>query len=357
MKQTILYKEHLDAGARMIDFGGWMMPVQYEGIVVEHNNTRNNVSIFDICHMGEFIIEGANAKADLKKLLTTNIEPLVDGQCRYGFMLNENAGVIDDLITYRINENKWMLVVNAGTKDKDLAWIKSHVSADTTVTDISDSCGKLDIQGPNSKEIIEDILSINLSDIKFFRFKDIEWHNKTVTVSRTGYTGEYGVELYADNATTLELWQAFINAGVKPAGLGARDTLRLEAGLPLYGHELDEETTPEQANLMRFVCLDNNFIGKEVLLQKMEEKSGRVLCGFQIDGRPTARNGFDVVHNNNIIGKVASGSFAPTLNKSIGTAFIDRKIYDTKPVIGIDNGRKILDAFIVDLPFYKREKK
>ncbi len=353
-KQTILYSSHQALGARMIDFGGWMMPVQYEGIVAEHNNTRNNLSIFDICHMGEFIIEGVSAKEDLKRLLTTNIEPLVDGQCRYGFMLNKQAGVIDDLITYRLDENKWMLVVNAGTKEKDLQWIRGNVSPETGVTDISDQTGKIDVQGPKSRPVIEEILNIDLSEIKFFRFKEIIWKNKTITVSRTGYTGEYGVELYSDNDTITELWQTFLDIGVKPAGLGARDTLRLEAGLPLYGHELDEETTPEQANLMRFVCLDNDFNGKSDLLEKMENEVGRTLCGFKIDGRQAARNGHSVVIDEKIVGKVASGSFSPTLNSSIGTAFIDRKKSAINTVIGIDNGRKILDATIIDLPFYKR---
>lgn len=355
-KQTILYNEHQKLNARMIDFGGWMMPVQYEGIVAEHNCTRNNVSIFDICHMGEFIIEGPKAKEDIKHLLTTNIEPLVDGQCRYGFMLNDQGCVIDDLITYRFNENKWMIVVNAGTKENDLQWIKTHISPETTVTDISDTCGKIDIQGPKAKAPIESILNIDLSEIKFFRFKEITWNNKTVIVSRTGYTGEYGVELYADNDITIELWELFLNAGIKPAGLGARDTLRLEAGLPLYGHELDEETTPEQANLMRFVCMENDFIGKPALENKISNKEGRTLCGFKIEGRQAARNGNSVILNNTIIGKVASGSFSPTLNASIGTAFIDRNNSTENSAIGIDNGRKILEATIISLPFYKKGK-
>lgn len=355
-QQTILYNTHQELGARMIDFGGWMMPVQYDGIVAEHNRTRTDVSIFDICHMGEFILEGPEVKNDIKHLLTTNIEPLVDGQCRYGFMLNEQAGVIDDLITYRFNENKWMIVVNAGTKENDLQWIKEHVSATTTVTDISDNCGKIDIQGPTTKAPVESVLNIDLSEIKFFRFKEITWNNKTVIVSRTGYTGEYGVELYADNDVITELWQLFIDAGVKPAGLGARDTLRLESGLPLYGHELDEETTPEQAKLMRFVCMDNDFIGKPTLEEKIANKTGRVLCGFKINGRQAARNGHTVVIDGEVVGKVVSGSFSPTLNASIGTAFIDRKKSQTENSIGIDNGRKILDATIFDLPFYKKEK-
>ncbi len=356
IQQTILHNAHKDLGARMIDFGGWMMPVQYDGIVAEHNRTRNEVSIFDICHMGEFILEGPEVKEDIKRLLTTNIEPLVDGQCRYGFMLNEEAGVLDDLITYRFNENKWMIVVNAGTKENDLQWIKDHVSATTTVTDISDNCGKIDIQGPLSKAPVESVLKIDLSEIKFFRFKEVTWNNKTVIVSRTGYTGEYGVELYADNDVIVELWQLFLDAGVKPAGLGARDTLRLESGLPLYGHELDEETTPEQANLMRFVCMNNNFIGKSVLEEKIANKTGRALRGFKIEGRQAARNGHTVVVNGEVIGNVVSGSFSPTLNASIGTAFIDREKSQVENPIGIDNGRKILDATIFDLPFYKKEK-
>jgi aminomethyltransferase len=351
---TALHEEHVALGARMIDFGGWMMPVQYEGIVAEHQHTRTAVSMFDTCHMGQILIEGPDAEAALAHLLTTKLAGLADGQCRYGFMLNEQGGVIDDLITYQLEAQRFLVVVNAGTREHDLAWIRDHLVGRPTVTDLTFERGKIDVQGPEARQPVEAVLGTDMSDLKYFRSLETTWCDHPVTISRTGYTGEYGFEIYADCSQMPHLWQAFLGAGVKPAGLGARDTLRLEAGLPLYGHELAETITPAQAGLMRFTADDRPFIGKEALLASRDDGSRHALVGFRIEGRQSARHGHGVLAGETPIGQVASGSFAPTLGISIGTALVERDFATPGTAIAIDNGRKALDAEVVELPFYKR---
>ena len=243
--RTILHDSHVRLGARMVDFGGWDMPVQYDGILAEHHRTRQDVAMFDTCHMDAFRVEGPGSLDFLSRLVTQDLRSLVDGRCRYGFLLRDDGGVLDDLIVYRFAADRWMVVVNAGTAPGDFAWFQSHApAAGVALQDLRGIQGKIDVQGPNSQCPVETLLGMNLADMKYFSFRTFSVNGVAGVVSRTGYTGEHGYEIYAPVATILAFWERLLSLGVKPAGLGARDTLRLEAGLPLYGHELSTEVSP-----------------------------------------------------------------------------------------------------------------
>lgn len=352
-KKTPLFDAHVKLGARMIDFSGWMMPVQYDGIMAEHVRTRTNVTMFDTCHMGRFNINGTDTATALSAILTTNILPMTDGQCRYGFLLREDGGIMDDLIAYRFSANRWMLVVNAGTRDKDFAWIQSHLPRSVSFENVSDQTGKLDIQGPTALDTVSRVLSIDANALRYFRFLEDKRQGDPLVVSRTGYTGERGVEVYGSVPRIQELWNAFLEAGVRPAGLGARDTLRLEAGLPLYGHELTESLTPIEAGMERYTFKPTPFIGKEALSKRLATGPAKRLCGFRSEGRQSARAGHRVMNNNVAIGEVTSGSFSPTLQCAIGFAYIDTPDAVPGQRVGIDTGRNLLDAELVNIPFYK----
>jgi aminomethyltransferase len=336
--KTPLYSLHLEASARMIEFGGWLMPVQYEGIIKEHLETRVNVSLFDICHMGEFICGGSGAEEALSGILTADIKTLKTGRCRYGFILNDKAGIIDDCITYRLNKEKFMIVVNASRIETDYRWIKSHIGSNVSLTDVSADTGKIDIQGPMSREKAEGLFKKDFRGLSDF----------DIILSRTGYTGERGFEIYCSNDATVFIWKKLIEAGVKPAGLGARDTLRLEAGLPLYGHEFTEEITPACSAFGRFAKKEQNFIGKKVLASKEPEY---FLTGFKLNTRQAARHSNKVFIDNKEAGWVTSGSFAPSLGYSIGLAYIKKNLDSGK--FEIDTGKKRLDAGLCSFPFYK----
>jgi aminomethyltransferase len=352
---TILYGEHVKCGARMIEFGGWLMPVQYDGILAEHHRTRQDVSLFDTCHMGQFFVTGPAALKDLSRLVTADLHTLPDGRCRYGFMLNEQGGILDDLITYRFNADKWMLVVNAGTRPRDLAWVRQHLDAGCAADDPGPRRGKMDIQGPRSPDAMAHVLGVDLSALKSFGFRSVEYGGRSLLVSRTGYTGETGFEVYGRAEAIIAVWQAMIQSGVKPAGLGARDTLRLEAGLPLYGHELTEEVTPVEADFTRFAAKDEPFIGREAVGRRLEGGAPVRRIGFRLNGRQAARNGNRVWIGDVDAGWVTSGSYAPTLGYSIGMAYVPPAMSALGTPIQVDTGRARLDGVIVPLPFYRRK--
>jgi len=300
-----------------------------------HNHTRHSACIFDICHMGEFIISGKTAATDINKILTANISTLKTNRCRYSFMLNENGGIIDDLITYKLSDEKFLVVVNSATSDGDAEWMKSHLSTETHFENISDITAKIDIQGPKSREILQQLTPANLSDLKFFCFCETTVDNVNTIVSRTGYTVE--------------------NENVRPAGLGARDTLRLEAGLPLYGHELSLEHNPAETCFMFAVKLDKEFIGKTAVLKTTDSGPEKKLVGLKLPGRqsPRAHQKIKIPDNaDEIIGEVTSGSFAPTLGYSIAFAYVKSDFAETGTGILIDTGRKKLSAEVVKTPFY-----
>ncbi|MBN1405658.1 MAG: glycine cleavage system aminomethyltransferase GcvT [Candidatus Omnitrophica bacterium] len=355
MKNTPLYQEHVRLGALMAPFAGWNMPIQYSGILEEHLHTRTSAGIFDICHMGEFLLKGDTAAQDVDALTTCKISDMLPGRCHYGFMLNDNGRIIDDLIVFKLKENEFMIVVNAGTIDKDKAWIKLHLSKQTHFEDISDKTAKIDLQGPLSGEILSSLTSADLGAIKKYHFTSAKVAGVETLISRTGYTGELGYELYFPSDKAAVLWNILLgNKNIKPIGLGARDTLRLEMGYSLYGHDIDENHTPLEANLEKFIHTDKNFVGKDALIKQKAAGAKKLLVGFMCEGRRSPRQDFDVLCGEETAGKVTSGSFSPCLKKAIGLCYIDTaKAYLGNKII-LNSGNINIEAVITKPPFYKK---
>ncbi len=358
LQETILVKEHIKANGRMVDFAGWNMPVQYsEGIIKEHNHTREFVSIFDICHMGELRVTGANAAEELDKLFPRSVSLQKVGICRYNFLLNSQGGVIDDLIIYRMSEEEFFIVVNAARINIDLKTLKENLSSKVTLVNKSAETAKIDLQGPKSYNTLLD-LGIDKNDIpEYFKWSKVQINGIDCLISRTGYTGELGYEIYCNTNYAVKMWNLLLSqTDVKPAGLGARDTLRLEVGYPLYGHEMNEQTTPVDAGFGGMFKLDTKreFIGKKYLIESSNSKSGQQLIGIEFDGRRAAREGSEVFLDENKIGIVTSGAFSPSLSKAIAFAYIDKS---TNLSIGdkveCSAGRAKIEGIISETPFYK----
>jgi aminomethyltransferase len=339
--RTILFEKHVLAKARMVDFGGWDMPVQYDGIIAEHNRVRTHVGMFDTCHMDAFLIKG-----DLNPIVSQDLKTLAVGACRYGFLLNEEAGILDDQICYRLGESEWMMVVNASTAPADFAWVSQRIEAQ----DLRSTQSKIDVQGPDALAEVTRILGLDLSDLKRFRWKRFS----NCLVSRTGYTGEDGVEIYATHEAIATFWDKLLANGVLPCGLGARDTLRLEAGLPLYGHEFDLTKSPAEANVMRYASKAESFIGKDALLERAKNLKEQ-LVAFKLEGRQSARNGQVVKQGDSVIGVVTSGSYCPTIAAAVGFAYVDPRHTVLGSTFSIDNGRALLAATVVEPPFYRKK--
>lgn len=348
-RETPLASWHRDHGAKMAPFAGWDMPIQYEGILAEHNHTRNAASVFDICHMGQFMLEGGGAAEKLARAVTHNLATLKEGKCRYGFLLNEKGGVLDDLIIYRLGANRFFLVVNAACAEGDFTALSARVPG--MVTDISPRMGKVDLQGPASIDVLEKLLGQNFHDLGYFCFRECEFRGRPLRVSRTGYTGELGYELYPPRDMTEELWLALLeDERVKPAGLGARDTLRLECGLALYGHELDTEHTPAEAGMDGMLTSTAPYVGHEYA----RSIRSQVLVAMKLEGRRTVRSGDSVTLPGEaaVIGKVTSGSFAPSLGYAVALAYVDKE-YADRDTFALTAGRSSLIAGKTELPFYK----
>ncbi len=353
LKHSPLNHLHLEHNARMTAFTGWSLPLHYGSIIAEHNYTRKAASLFDISHMGEIIIEGTTAEEELNRLFTRDIKQIPDNSCRYGFMLNNDGFTIDDLILYRFSKNKFMAVVNSSRIDEDFEWLLSNLSSENNVINISDETVKLDLQGPESLKAISHIFnSKELQDLKRFAFTDVNYENFHIIISRTGYTGEDGFELYIPVEAGGLLWTRFLeNSVVKPAGLGARDSLRLEKGYSLYGHELSLKISPSEANLMKFVDIEKDFIGKKALTDIENKGPDVIITPFICEGRQTARDDYEIYLEERRIGIVTSGCFSPVLKKGIGLALLDRQYYDKKLNITCVNENTIIKAEIARLPF------
>jgi aminomethyltransferase len=351
-RKAVLSESHVQLGARMVDFSGWDMPLQYDGILAEHHRTRTDVSMFDTCHMGRFLVTGPGTRAALDQLLAVDLEAMTDGQCKYGFLLREDGGVLDDVIVYRFSAERWMIVVNAGTQAGDRDWIRARLPATVTFTDVSRSLAKIDVQGPHALACVARVCGIEVDSLRYFRFRTFDYGGEAI-VSRTGYTGEKGVELYVESGRMVELWNRFLADGVKPAGLGARDTLRLEAGLPLYGHELSETVTPVEADMMRYVTKTTPYVGRAAVCQHQAQGPSTIRVGFRIEGRQAARAGQVVEFNGRPVGLVTSGSFGPTLQAVIGFADIEPACSAVGTRLQVETGRTRLEAVIVKPPFYK----
>ncbi len=354
MKKTPLYERHVKLGAKMIDFNGWEMPVQYESIISEHLEVRNGVGIFDISHMGEIEVSGERARETILKITPVHAQKLTPGRASYSFLLNEGGGIIDDLIIYTLSEKRFLLVVNAGNIDKDFNWIEKHAEENTEVINRSNDISAISVQGPKSTEIFEELFGFSLNELKYYSFQEALTTKsglKTILASRTGYTGEIGFEIYAKGENITSIWDETIKLGAKPCGLGARDTLRMEAGMPLYGHELDEETTPIEAGLSKFIDLSRNFIGKESLIEREPKKK---LVGLKLMEKGVPRANQKVFCENEEAGYITSGGYSPSLREYIGMAYLKPDISKKGVEIEIRGKRK--KAMIVDLPFYRRRR-
>lgn len=364
MRKTPLYDYHLKLGATIIDFGGWAMPVQYTSVMEEHHATRNAAGLFDICHMGEIDVKGPLAFDLLQWVMSRNLEGQKIGEMKLSVMTNENGGIIDDLTVYMLAVGHYRLITNAGTKDKDLNWIlkakEEKGLADVEIIDLSDKTGKVDIQGPRAEVILQKLVPDDLSHLKFYCFMESKILNVPAIISRSGYTGEDGFEIYVEAQRTGEVWDKLLETGaeygLKPVGLGARDTLRLECGMMLYGSDMDESTTPFEVVYGWVTNLEKDFVGRDILRKQREKGVEKKLVGFEMEERGIARHGYKVFKNGREIGAVTSGTFAPTVNKAIGMAFVPVSCKEPGTEISIQIRNKQSKAKVVKLPFYKREK-
>ncbi|MFH1191693.1 MAG: glycine cleavage system aminomethyltransferase GcvT [Candidatus Omnitrophota bacterium] len=353
MFKTPLYDIHLALNAKIVPFGGWLMPIQYPGIIQEHHWVRQNVGLFDICHMGEFMIQADLAKSNFNDLVTIDLVRMPLNTCRYGFMLNEQGGIIDDLLVYRIANSEWMMVVNAATTAGDFAYLKRNLTGATRFENISAAIGKLDLQGPLASVVLTRLVGENIHELKYYGFGYFTLLGEKIIISRTGYTGELGYELYMPDHKIPELWARILDyQQVKPIGLGARDTLRLEMGYSLYGQDIDEHSTPLEAGLNHFVDWDKEFIGKASLLKQKQNGVFRRLIYFVADSRRSPRHNYQILHNAEKVGTVTSGSFSPSLGLGIGMGYVSSEI-SLGDKITLKDAAVSLPAKVVSKPFYK----
>lgn len=357
-KKTPLYDRHLAAGAKMVPFGGFLMPVQYTDIIEEHMAVRKQAGLFDVSHMGELLITGSGALSAINHLFTNDFTSLQTGRVRYSPMCNPDGGTIDDLLIYKLDAEKYMVVVNAGNYEKDLAWMRANLPENALLTDLSEETGLLALQGPRAKDILSTLADASALPEKYYSFTEaLTVAGISCLVSQTGYTGEHGYELYCKAEDAPDLWDKLLSAGAAfgllPCGLGARDTLRLEAGMPLYGHEMDETVSPLETGLGFAVKLQKeNFIGKEGLLRRGEPKITRV--GLKVTGRGILREHCLVFLGEEKIGETTSGTFLPYLDGAYAMALVDIAHSAVGTALSVEvRGRKVA-AEIVPLPFYQR---
>jgi aminomethyltransferase len=354
-RRTPLYEEHKAAGARLIDFAGWEMPVQYSGVKAEHQAVRNEVGLFDVSHMGEVVFRGPDAEKAVQRLVTRDVSRQEVGQAGYSAACYEDGGTVDDVIVYKRPED-FLVVVNAANREKDFEHFQENVAdLDVEVSDESDNWALLALQGPKAAELLQGMIDADLSSMKPFRFVEGEIGGIEAIISRTGYTGEDGFELYLKPEGASPLWRKLLESGATPAGLGARDTLRLEAGMCLYGNELSPEITPLEAGIGFAVHLDKEpeFIGQAALREEKEEGLRQKIVGFKLEGRGIPRHEYPVAVEGETVGHVTSGTLSPTLGEPIGLALVPPEIEDEFEVV--IRGKRV-PARAVPLPFYKREK-
>ena len=362
LKRTPLYEKHLAAGGKMVPFGGWELPVQYPaGVIAEHMAVRNACGLFDVSHMGEIALSGPDALQNLNHLLTNRMDGMEDNDARYSPMCFENGGTVDDLIVYRQDETHYLLVVNAANKDKDFAWMQEHQMGDVIITDVSEQYAQLALQGPASRKVLEKLAKAEELPERYYT---VRWNVQVAGVpclaAATGYTGEDGIELYMSPEKAAFLWDALLEAGKEegllPCGLGARDTLRLEAGMPLYGHELSESITPLEAGLSHFVCLDKeSFIGKEALLAANPPARRRV--GLVAKERGILREHMEVYRNGQQIGVTTSGTKCPYVNQAVAFALVESSTREPGAEVEVNVRGKLVRAEMTSPVFYKRNQK
>ncbi|MGX1983058.1 glycine cleavage system aminomethyltransferase GcvT [Thermolongibacillus altinsuensis] len=363
MKRTPLFPIYEQYGAKTIDFGGWELPVQFSSIKEEHEAVRARAGLFDVSHMGEIEVKGKDSLAFLQKVMTNDVAKLTNGRAQYTLMCYENGGTVDDLLIYKKDEDHYLLVVNAANTEKDVEWLNKHAFGDVELTNISEKIAQLALQGPLAEKVLQTLTDIDLSQMKFFEFKDnVNLQGINALVSRTGYTGEDGFEIYCRAEDAIILWNAILEAGkedgVLPCGLGARDTLRFEATLPLYGQELSKDITPIEAGLGFAVKTNKeiDFIGKDVLKKQKEEGTLRKLVGIEMIDKGIPRHGYPIFSEEEEIGFVTTGTQSPTLKKNIGLALIKSEFSALDTEVKVDIRGKRLKAKVVATPFYKRAK-
>ena len=359
--KTPLYDAHVKAGGKIVPFAGYLLPVQYvTGVIKEHMAVRTQAGLFDVSHMGEVLCEGKDALANLQMLLTNNFDNMVDGQARYSPMCNEKGGTVDDLIVYKKADEKYLIVVNAANKDKDYEWMLTHQFGEVTFKDVSDQYAQLALQGPKALDILKKLTAEeNIPEKSYYAVFDAEVAGIPCIVSRTGYTGEDGVELYLESSKAEKMWDVLLENGKEegliPCGLGARDTLRMEAAMPLYGHEMDDETTPLETGLKFAVKMKKEeFIGKKALEEQGEPKRTRV--GLKVTGRGIIREHQDVYLNGEQIGCTTSGTHCPYLGYPIAMALVESGSVELGTVVQVEVRGRQVEAEVVALPFYKRNK-
>lgn len=361
-QKTPLYETHVRFGGKIVEFGGWLLPVQYSGILEEHRAVREKAGLFDVSHMGEVKVSGRDALAFLQKLVTNDVAKLADGQVQYTPMCYPEGGTVDDLLIYKKNREDYLLVINAANIQKDWAWMQENKDGyAVSLENLSAEMAELALQGPAAQAILAQLTDFPLAEINYYWFTDkAEIAGKPVLLSRTGYTGEDGFEIYCSPAEAEFLWNTLMEAGkpygLLPAGLGCRDTLRFEAGLPLYGHELSAEITPLEAGLPRFVKLEKGiFNGSEALARQKEAGLKRKVVGMVVTGRGIARAEYPVLAAGRRIGTVTTGSYAPTLDKNIGMALIETGFAQIGQQLEIEIRGKNVSAEVIAKPFYKRK--
>ena len=356
VKKTPFYDKHVAAGAKMAEFAGYYMPIRYDGDIAEHQRVRTNVGVFDVTHMGEFYVSGDGALDFLQKMTVNDVSKLALHQAQYSAMCKPDGGIVDDLIVYRF-ANKYMLVVNASNMEKDFNWLKSHCPSNVKLENVSDRISLLAIQGPNAKNVLQQLTPVNLSNIKFYWFDEGEVDGVPMTISRTGYTGEIGFELYFDEKYSDKIWNAIMKAGEKYniglAGLGARDTLRLEMKYCLYGNDIDETTHPLEAGLGWITKLNKgDFNGRDVMLKAKEKGLSRMLVGLEIEGKVPARHGYEVMKDGKKVGVITSGTFSPTLQKAIAVAYVEKSLTANGTELTVNARGRSLSAKVIPTPFY-----
>ncbi len=356
LKKTPFYDIHVNLGARMVDFAGFSMPVQYESIIKEHEAVRNKAGVFDVSHMGEFMLEGKDVISFLQYVMINDLKLLEPTKGQYSCMCYENGTVVDDLVYYEEEPERFRMIVNAGNVEKDFQWLNEHIgSKDVKITNLSSERCRLAFQGPKSDEYLQPLVDVDLSSINRFYFAHTTLNGAPIFIARTGYTGERGFEISFDNKYAEKIWNDLIKIGASPAGLGARDSLRLEATYSLYGHEISDSITPIEAGLFWLVKPKDgiDYLGKETLLKQKSEGTDRIIVGLNLLDRGIIREHYKIFKNDNEIGYVTSGGYSPTLKKTIGLGLVEKQYSEVGTEFEIEIRNKFLRGKIVATPFYR----
>lgn len=359
-KKTCLWERHNALGAKMVSFGGFDMPLQYTDIADEHIAVRTACGVFDVSHMGEVLVSGSQAEAFVQHIFTNDVADASVGKIYYGMMLNPHGGTIDDLLVYKEGNDRFFLVINAANIDKDYAWItEQSQSFDVVTQNLSDRYGQLAVQGPKSEDVVERVLGLECKELVFYTFKEIEVDGETIIISRTGYTGEDGFEIYGSHSYIQKNWDKLIESGeAKPCGLGCRDTLRFEVGLPLYGDELTDEISPVEAGLGMFVKTDKDeFVGKDVVARQKKEGVTRKIVGIELEGKAIPRHGYDVVADGNVVGTVTTGYNSISTGKSVCMALVNIDYAKLGTPVGIQIRKKVFPGTVIKKRFYEKSYK